>query len=248
MCSLPLLVAGAAATAVLQGPLKIDGVSFASKPGVLFVPLRQSASLLGLSVEWVGETGAVIVGGRELKQEEFTRLFDGTMVAPVRLFQDFGAVVEFDPATETALVSKDDRLVTVAWPKQRVEVSLNKQMLRAWQGERLVMETPISSGRRGHRTPSGSFRAGPYKARMHYSRLYDNSPMPYSVQVHGHVFIHGYTSVPRYPASHGCIRMPLRGANAAKWFFHWVKVGTPVEVRADFADPLATAKSKGDAS
>jgi lipoprotein-anchoring transpeptidase ErfK/SrfK len=33
--------------------------------------------------------------------------------------------------------------------------------------------------------------------------------------------------LPGYPASHGCIRMPLDGA---KLFYDHVKVGTPVEV------------------
>jgi len=33
--------------------------------------------------------------------------------------------------------------------------------------------------------------------------------------------------LPGYPASHGCIRMPVDGA---KLFYDHVKVGTPVEV------------------
>ena len=110
------------------------------------------------------------------------------------------------------------------------EVDLAEQRLRAWQGERLVMETHVSSGRNG-RTPSGNFRAGPYKSRMHYSKLYDNAPMPWSVQVNGNVFIHGFSSVPDYPASHGCIRVPLNEGNPARFFYEWIDVGTPVRIR-----------------
>nr|NIP95410.1 L,D-transpeptidase family protein [Akkermansiaceae bacterium] len=84
-------------------------------------------------------------------------------------------------------------------------------------------------GRRGS-TPTGSFRAGPYKARRHYSSRYDNAPMPWSVQVTGHIFIHGFTSVPRYPASHGCIRLPLDGGNPARFFYEWIDKGTPIRV------------------
>jgi lipoprotein-anchoring transpeptidase ErfK/SrfK len=54
--------------------------------------------------------------------------------------------------------------------------------------------------------------------------------MPWSVQVRGNIFIHGFTVVPDYPASHGCIRMPLTGSNPAKKFFHWVEPGTPIKI------------------
>lgn len=231
-----------------QDPSVIDGVSFASKPGVLFAPLRQTAALLGYPVDWDSKTRTVSVGGLALKDSEVAKLFDGTKVVALRTFEGLGSKVDYDPTTEMATVTRDDRRVTLRWPEQRVEVSLKQQTLRAWQGERLVMETPISSGRKGFRTPSGSFKAGPYKSRMHYSRLYNNSPMPWSVQVNGHVFIHGYSSVPRYPASHGCIRMPLWGGNAARWFYDWVKVGTPVEIRQDFSDQDAVAVSGGSKS
>ena len=45
-----------------------------------------------------------------------------------------------------------------------------------------------------------------------------------------HVFVHGFTSVPYYPASHGCIRLPLTGGNPAKFFYEWTDTGTPVKV------------------
>lgn len=111
---------------------------------------------------------------------------------------------------------------------KRVEVDLSDQRLRAWEGDRLVLQTRISSGRHGS-TPKGRFAAS-YKAREHYSSLYHNAYMPWSVQVAGDVFIHGYSEVPRYPASHGCIRVPVSGRNPAKQFFDWVRPGTPVRI------------------
>jgi lipoprotein-anchoring transpeptidase ErfK/SrfK len=111
---------------------------------------------------------------------------------------------------------------------KRVEINLTDQKLRAYEGNRLVMQTHISSGRNGA-TPTGRFSAG-YKDADHYSSLYHNAPMPWSVQVHGNIFIHGFTSVPDYPASHGCIRMPLTGNNPAKRFFQWVDPGTPIRI------------------
>ena len=74
-----------------------------------------------------------------------------------------------------------------------------------------------------------AFTAGD-KFRMHYSKLYHHAPMPYSVQVTGNIFIHGFSYVPRWPASHGCIRVPLTGDNPARRFYEWVEFGTPIEI------------------
>jgi lipoprotein-anchoring transpeptidase ErfK/SrfK len=125
-------------------------------------------------------------------------------------------------------VSLEGKEVYVTHGQKSVVVDKATQTLVAMQGERVVLSTPISSGRRGHRTPNGTFEAGPYKALMHRSSLYDDAPMPYSVQVTGDIFIHGYSSVPERPASHGCIRVPTDGS--AKFFYEWVDVGTPIEI------------------
>jgi len=112
---------------------------------------------------------------------------------------------------------------------KRVEINLTEQKLRAYEGNRLVMQTRISSGRnRG--TPTGNFKAGAYKAENHYSSLYHNAHMPWSVQVHGNIFVHGFAEVPDYPASRGCIRVPITGNNPAKRFYNWVETGTPIRI------------------
>lgn len=112
-------------------------------------------------------------------------------------------------------------------PGKSVEIDLTAQKLIARQGNRVVFRTRISSGR-NRATPTGRYRAGPYKSKTHYSSLYQNAPMPYSVQVTGHIFIHGFSVVPDYPASHGCIRLPISGGNPARRFYNWCDVGTPI--------------------
>jgi len=112
---------------------------------------------------------------------------------------------------------------------KRVEINLTEQKLRAYEGNRLVMQTRISSGR-NRCTPTGNFKAGAYKAENHYSSLYHNAHMPWSVQVHGNIFVHGFAEVPDYPASRGCIRVPITGNNPAKRFYHWVETGTPIRI------------------
>jgi len=118
--------------------------------------------------------------------------------------------------------------------EKRVVIDKTTQMLRAYEGGKVVFESRVSTGKMGRRTPSGNFVAGD-KLRMHYSRLYNNAPMPWSVQVNGNYFIHGFTSVPDRPASHGCIRLPLDGDNPAKRFFDWVETGTPIEITGEWA-------------
>lgn len=113
-------------------------------------------------------------------------------------------------------------------PGKHVEVNLTQQVLRAYEGNRLVLKTNISSGKGGC-TPTGRYRAA-WKNADHYSSIYDNAPMPWAVQINGNIFIHGSYDVPNYPASHGCIRVPVDGRNAAKRFFAWCDSGTPVHV------------------
>ena len=114
------------------------------------------------------------------------------------------------------------------------------------------MQSPISSGRYGHLTETGSFKLIE-KERSHHSSIYGKivdaygrtvvadadvdmsvprgcrfipAPMPYFMRFHGSDGMHaGY--LPGYPASHGCVRMPEELAVA---FYQAIDVGTPVTV------------------
>jgi hypothetical protein len=98
-----------------------------------------------------------------------------------------------------------------------VHVNLSNQTMRVTSrtGEGYVWA--ISSGRRGYVTPRGVYSAKRL-ARMHYSRKYDNAPMPHSIFFRGGYAIHGTNAVGALgrPASHGCIR--LAPGNAARLF------------------------------
>ncbi len=121
-------------------------------------------------------------------------------------------------------------LMTQATPDSvHVVISLPKQRAYLMIGEQIVIDSPISSGKRGHTSPTGHLRAG-------VSARIDSAPsgthfvgatMKWFMRLTGdgvgmHVGI-----LPGYPASHGCIRMPFDGA---KLFYDRVKVGTPVDV------------------
>jgi lipoprotein-anchoring transpeptidase ErfK/SrfK len=77
---------------------------------------------------------------------------------------------------------------------------------------------PVSTGRTGYATPAGSF-APQRLEREHYSREWDDAPMPYSIFFtgRGHA-IHGTRSTKALgsPVSHGCVRLATE--NAARLF------------------------------
>ncbi|MGV3618915.1 MAG: L,D-transpeptidase family protein [Fimbriimonas sp.] len=209
---------------VWADPTPVPGISFGGEPGVLYVPIRRAGEALGMSVGFAD--GSVTIGGESL--DEVRSLPDGTRVAPIRQLSKLGARVVWDSETASALVARDEAEIRVRRGAKRVVIDKSKQELRALQGELVVLRSSVSTGRQGYRTPNGTFTAGPYKAQMHYSSLYNGAPMPYSVQIEGDIFVHGYSSVPDIPASHGCIRLPLDGS--ARFFYEWVEVGTPVTI------------------
>lgn len=163
------------------------------------------------------------------------------------------------PASE--LIKRQDpinvsaRLLDKITPdNSRVRVSLSKQRAYLLLGDELVIDSPISSGKRARITPSGNFHVLE-KDKDHHSSVYGDF-----VDTSGRTVRKGVSSkidsapsgthfvgaamtwfmrltddgvgmhvgfLPGYPASHGCVRMP---SAAAEMFYNHVKVGTPVVV------------------
>jgi len=136
----------------------------------------------------------------------------------------------------------------------RIVVSIPKQRAYLMTGDEIVAEGPISSGRRGHESPTGHMHVLE-KDPNHHSSLYGDF-----VDSSGRVVRGGVSAridsapsgthfagasmkwflrltedgvgmhvgiLPGYPASHGCIRQSVDGA---KLFYDYAKVGTPVDV------------------
>jgi len=89
-----------------------------------------------------------------------------------------------------------------------VRISKSSQVMTVSYGGYVRHRWAVSTGRRGYRTPSGSYRPKRLE-RMWYSRKYHMSPMPYSVFFRGGYAIHGTNETNRLgrTASHGCIRL-----------------------------------------
>src|SRR5438132_1991629 len=218
-------------------PEELDGISFTDDPHMLFVPIEEIARTLGWETYFDQEE--ISLNGHLLDAAHLRKLTNGTLLVPLDELQRAGATITWSDDGMQALVASDNKNIAIQFANKRVEVDLANQRLRAYQGARLVLDSPISSGREGKKTPPGEFKTGPIKSRMHRSRLYHNAPMPRSVQVHENIFIHGFRKVPRRPSSHGCIRLPLTGANPAKWFYNWIDIGTPIGIKGHW--PAANA-------
>ncbi|MGE0008879.1 MAG: L,D-transpeptidase [Parvibaculaceae bacterium] len=108
-------------------------------------------------------------------------------------------------------------MTAAAEAKVAIRIDISRQTMSVMVDGWHYADWRVSTARRGYWTPRGAFR--PYMLkRMHYSRKYDNSPMPYSIFFKGGYAIHGTGHVRSLgrPASHGCIR--LATGNAAKLY------------------------------
>lgn len=100
-----------------------------------------------------------------------------------------------------------------SWAKVSAKINLSSQTMtvRVNGAKRYVW--PISSGKDGFLTPRGSFRPHSVEE-MHYSKKYENAPMPYSVFFNGGIAVHGTGATWKLgrPASHGCVRLSINNA------------------------------------
>lgn len=104
-------------------------------------------------------------------------------------------------------------LTTPAFAETNITVSKSHQMMQV-DSDYGSYQWPVSTARKGFYTPTGTFH--PYSLQlMHYSRKYDNAPMPHSIFFSGGYAIHATPHVDALgrPASHGCVR--LSPSNAA---------------------------------
>ena len=125
-----------------------------------------------------------------------------------------------------------------------IAISIDKQKVRVYDAYGFFAEGPVSTGMKGHSTPMGVFSII-QKHKLHHSNIYSGAPMPYMQRITwSGVAMHAGV-LPGYPASHGCIRMPM--AFAMK-MWNWTKMGarvivTPGEITpANFAHPLLVAQ------
>jgi lipoprotein-anchoring transpeptidase ErfK/SrfK len=106
-------------------------------------------------------------------------------------------------------------------PQVVARIDISEQRMWVYVDQRLAYVWPVSTGRRGHSTPTGQFQPA-WMARNWHSRTYDWAPMPWSVFFNDGIAVHGTTAIRRLgqPDSHGCVRLH---PDNAKVFFGLVK-------------------------
>jgi hypothetical protein len=108
----------------------------------------------------------------------------------------------------------------------KVIIDLLTQTAYAYQGDVLVGAASISSAKTGKVTPLGFWKVLD-KRKMYRSKKYNNAPMPFMQRIDEYgIALHGGVN-PGYPASHGCIRMPMKFAEK---LFGLTKLGTEVVI------------------
>jgi len=93
----------------------------------------------------------------------------------------------------------------------KVVIDLMSQLFYVYRGDRLIGVSTISSGKKGKETQLGYWSVM-IKKRKGYSRKYDNAPMPFMQMYDPKGLAFHAGALPGYPASHGCVRLPLKFA------------------------------------
>ncbi len=155
-----------------------------------------------------------------------------------------------DQAVETHRVAVEDRRIgrqieadaaglrpgRYVWKADHVQsgpmsivVSLSAQRAYVFRDRRLIGVSTVSTGRATHRTPTGTYPIL-QKNRDHYSNIYDNAPMPNMQRMTWDGIALHAGVIPGYPASHGCVRLPME---FSRLLFAATKMGEIVHVVAD---------------
>ncbi len=100
-----------------------------------------------------------------------------------------------------------DDMIAPAGP-MLVIVNLSSQRAFAYRNGIRIGATTISSGKAGKTTPTGVFTIL-QKNKDHKSNLYNSAPMPYMQRLTWDGIAMHAGNLPGYPASHGCVRLPL---------------------------------------
>lgn len=114
--------------------------------------------------------------------------------------------------------------VIVSLPEQRVHVYRN--------GVRIAVST-CSTGKEGHETPTGVFTIL-QKDKNHKSSTYSDAPMPNMNRLTWDGIALHAGNLPGYPASHGCVRLPMAFSEKLFGITH---LGTPVIIAGSHSDP-----------
>jgi hypothetical protein len=131
----------------------------------------------------------------------------------------------------------DDFSRPVSGPPVMAIVALSEQHVTIYDAEGKLLRAPVSTGQTGYETPAGIYSILE-KNREHYSNLYDDASMPFMQRITWSGIALHAGQLPGYPASHGCIRLPMAFAER---LFGITKLGLRVVIVRDDMRPVSFA-------
>ena len=146
-------------------------------------------------------------------------------------------------SAELALAKQSETLKPGQWllypeiaPKGPVlvYVDLGRQRATVYRNGVRIGVSTISSGKDGHETPTGVFTILE-KDKDHRSSTYNDAPMPYQQRLTWLGVAMHAGNLPGYPASHGCVRLPME---FAKKLFTVTPMGGTVVIAGGHEDPV----------
>lgn len=220
------------AAAIAQPAVRFRAVS----ADVQALPRPAHAHHVPSRVLHVGMTGADV---GTLNQRLFTLHFlpgpgsseyTAATVDAVIAFQKWAGITRdgsAGPQTQKALARSAAPAPLLHRAGRRVEVSISKQVALEVSGEKVVWVLPVSTAMPGYITPLGRYRV--YSKSVEFWSNPYKEWLPYASYYAGGRALHGLSSVPPYPASHGCVRVPLE---FAPLLYKFDTVGTEIDVLA----------------
>jgi hypothetical protein len=219
----PFAADGTTLTAYVSGSIG-DGPAGSARPARRTI----DASALG-----PGSHGSAVLG---LKRRLASLTYHQDDLSATWSEQTSDAVLAFQKAEGLPRTARADRLTlarlaVAAAPKAHyagkglhIEVDKTRQILQLVRDGKVTGTLHVSTGATGN-TPAGRFDVL-WKAPSTHTWL-GPAILFRTMTFHGGFAIHGFSPVPAYPASHGCVREPMWAAN---WTYEQTPVGTPVDV------------------
>jgi hypothetical protein len=219
----PFAADGTRLTAYVSGSIGTGPISSAK-------PARATIDTAALGP---GSHGPAVVGlKRRLEsltfhQDDLSSTWSAETSDAVLAFQKAEGLPRTSLADRTTLA----RLAAGTAPKPRytghglhIEIDKTRQILMLVRNGAVTGTLHVSTGATGN-TPVGHWSVL-WKAPSTHTWL-GPAILWRTMTFHGGFAIHGFSPVPAYPASHGCVREPIWAAN---WTYEQTPVGTPVDV------------------
>ena len=151
--------------------------------------------------------------------------------------------LEIEPTTAPAPATQPAPVAQPAAPRRHpsggaksIVVNLSDQWMYAYEGGNQVYDAPVSTGRDGMQTPTGTFSIYTKLKVQTMDGVTDGKKwivpnVPNVMYINGGVALHGTYWHNRFGTgarlSHGCVNLPLR---AAGWLYDWAPIGTTIKV------------------